>query len=467
MVLKEIKSRLAFLDNVGLGYLTLNRSATTLSGGESQRIRLATQVGSQLTGVLYVLDEPSIGLHQRDNRRLLDTLEAMRDLGNTVVVVEHDEETIRAADHVVDLGPGAGIHGGEVVAQGAVADLCAAERSLTGAYLSGRRSVPVPKKRRPARGALWIRGAAEHNLKKIDVPIPLGTFTVVAGVSGSGKSTLVHEILYKGLVQKIYHGVEKPGAHRDIEGWSVVDKVIEIDQAPIGRTPRSNPATYTGLFTPIRDLFAQVPDARARGYKPGRFSFNVKGGRCEACQGDGVLKIEMHFLPDVYVTCETCKGKRYNRETLEVRFKGQDHRRGPGHDRQRGPGVLRQGPPRSEEAPDPGGRGLGLHPPRPAGHHALGRGGPAHQAREGAVPARHGQHPLRPGRAHHGPPLRGRALPAGRPPAPRGLGEHRGGHRAQPGCHQVRRPRSSSWARGRRGGRKAGGREARRRRWPP
>jgi excinuclease ABC subunit A len=322
MVLKEIKSRLSFLDNVGLGYLTLNRSATTLSGGESQRIRLATQVGSQLTGVLYVLDEPSIGLHPRDNRRLLDTLEAMRDLGNTVVVVEHDEETIRAADHVVDLGPGAGIHGGEVVAQGAVADLCAAERSLTGAYLSGRRSVPVPKKRRTAKGALWIRGAAENNLKKIDVPIPLGTFTVVAGVSGSGKSTLIHEILYKGLVQKVYHGVEKPGAHRDIEGWQVVDKVIEIDQAPIGRTPRSNPATYTGLFTPIRDLFAQVPDARARGYKPGRFSFNVKGGRCEACQGDGVLEIAMHFLPDVYVTCETCKGKRYNRETLEIRFKG-------------------------------------------------------------------------------------------------------------------------------------------------
>jgi excinuclease ABC subunit A len=322
MVLKEIRSRLSFLDNVGLGYLTLNRSATTLSGGESQRIRLATQVGSQLTGVLYVLDEPSIGLHPRDNRRLLDTLEAMRDLGNTVVVVEHDEETIRSADHVVDLGPGAGIHGGEVVAQGVVADLCAAERSLTGAYLSGRRSVPVPKKRRPAKGTLWIRAAAENNLKKVDVPIPLGTFTVVAGVSGSGKSTLIHEILYKGLVQKIYHGVEKPGAHREIEGWQVVDKVIEIDQAPIGRTPRSNPATYTGLFTPIRDLFAQVPDARARGYKPGRFSFNVKGGRCEACQGDGVLEIAMHFLPDVYVTCETCKGKRYNRETLEIRFKG-------------------------------------------------------------------------------------------------------------------------------------------------
>lgn len=322
MILKEIRSRLAFLENVGLGYLTLSRSATTLSGGESQRIRLATQVGSQLTGVLYVLDEPSIGLHPKDNRRLLDTLMAMRDLGNTVVVVEHDEETIRAADHVVDLGPGAGIHGGEIVAQGTVQDVCNAERSLTGAYLSGRRSVPVPKKRRPSRGTLWIRGARENNLKGIDVPLALGTMTVVAGVSGSGKSTLIHEVLYKGLIRKIYHGVEKPGLHRDIEGWALLDKVIEIDQAPIGRTPRSNPATYTGLFTPIRDLYAQVPESRARGYKPGRFSFNVKGGRCEACQGDGVLQIAMHFLPDVYVTCETCKGKRYNRETLEVRFKG-------------------------------------------------------------------------------------------------------------------------------------------------
>ena len=322
MILKEIRSRLAFLENVGLGYLTLSRSAATLSGGEGQRIRLATQVGSQLTGVLYVLDEPSIGLHPRDNRRLLDTLMAMRDLGNTVVVVEHDEETIRAADHVVDLGPGAGINGGEIVAQGTVQDLCDAPRSLTGAYLSGRRSVPVPKKRRSSRGTLWIRGAEENNLKGIDVPFALGTMTVVAGVSGSGKSTLLHEILYKGLVRKIYHGVEKPGAHRDIEGWALLDKVIEIDQAPIGRTPRSNPATYTGLFTPIRDLYAQVPESRARGYKPGRFSFNVKGGRCEACQGDGVLQIAMHFLPDVYVTCETCKGKRYNRETLEVRFKG-------------------------------------------------------------------------------------------------------------------------------------------------
>lgn len=322
LVLKEITNRLTFLCNVGLGYLTLSRNATTLSGGESQRIRLATQIGSRLTGVLYVLDEPSIGLHQRDNNRLLETLKSMRDIGNTVVVVEHDEETIRSADYVIDLGPGAGRNGGEVVASGTVEDICAEERSLTGAYLSGAKSIKVPARRRRSNRALVVRGAREHNLRNIDVKIPLGVLTVVAGVSGSGKSTLLHDILYKGLVRKIYHGVQRPGDHDDIEGWQLLDKVIEIDQSPIGRTPRSNPATYTGLFAPVRELFAQVPDSRARGYLPGRFSFNVKGGRCEACRGDGVMRISMHFLPDVYVTCEECGGKRYNRETLDIRYKG-------------------------------------------------------------------------------------------------------------------------------------------------
>jgi len=322
LVLKEISNRLTFLSDVGLGYLTLSRTATTLSGGESQRIRLATQIGSRLTGVLYVLDEPSIGLHQRDNKRLLMTLKAMRDLGNTVIVVEHDEETIRAADHVIDLGPGAGRNGGEVTAEGTVEDICAVERSLTGAYLSGRKSIPVPAKRRRSNRSLTVRGAREHNLKNLDVKVPLGVLTVVAGVSGSGKSTLLHEVIYKGLMRKIYHGILRPGDHDDIEGWELLDKIIEIDQSPIGRTPRSNPATYTGLFTPVRNLFAQVPDSRARGYRPGRFSFNVKGGRCEACRGDGVLRISMHFLPDVYVTCDECRGKRYNRDTLDIRYKG-------------------------------------------------------------------------------------------------------------------------------------------------
>ncbi|MFQ5718173.1 MAG: excinuclease ABC subunit UvrA [Acidobacteriota bacterium] len=322
-VLKEIRQRLGFLLNVGLGYLSLDRSAATLSGGEGQRIRLATQIGSQLTGVLYVLDEPSIGLHQRDNRRLLTTLERMRDLGNTVIVVEHDEATIRAADHVVDLGPGAGEHGGEVVAAGPPAAIEKCPTSLTGQYLAGRQSVATPERRRPGNGRrLTVRGATEHNLQGIDVTFPLATFTCVTGVSGSGKSTLVNDILYKALTHSIYDSQVVPGRHRKIEGMELVDKIIAINQAPIGRTPRSNPSTYIGLFTPIRDLFAQTPESRVRGYRPGRYSFNVKGGRCEACQGDGLIKIEMHFLPDVYITCETCEGKRYNRETLEIHFKG-------------------------------------------------------------------------------------------------------------------------------------------------
>jgi excinuclease ABC subunit A len=323
-ILKEIRERLRFLNDVGVGYLTLARSAATLSGGEGQRIRLATQIGSSLTGVLYVLDEPSIGLHQRDNRKLLTTLGRLRDLGNTVVVVEHDEETIRTADYVVDLGPGAGDLGGQVIFQGTPADLIGnGNGSLTGAYLAGHNGIVTPAARRKEpKGEIVIRGARANNLKSVDVKIPLGRLVAVTGVSGSGKSTLVNDILYKSLAREFYRAADEPGAHDKIEGIQLIDKVIEIDQSPIGRTPRSNPATYTSLFTFIRELFAMVPEARTRGFKPGRFSFNVKGGRCEACQGDGVIAIEMHFLPNVYVTCEQCKGRRYNRETLEIKYRG-------------------------------------------------------------------------------------------------------------------------------------------------
>ncbi len=323
-ILKEVRERLRFLVDVGLDYLTLGRAAESLSGGEAQRIRLATQIGSRLVGVLYILDEPSIGLHQRDNERLLRTLEALRDLGNTVIVVEHDEETIRAADHVIDLGPGAGKHGGEVIAEGSVKDLIRSKRSLTGQYLSGERGISVPQERRPrdARRELVVHGAREHNLRNLTVGFPIGLFVAVTGVSGSGKSTLVEEILHRSLARHYTRARLLPGEHDRITGMEHVDKVIDIDQTPIGRTPRSNPATYTGLFGPIRDLFAEMPEARIRGYGPGRFSFNVKGGRCESCQGDGLVKIEMHFLPDVYVPCDVCKGRRYNRETLEVQFRG-------------------------------------------------------------------------------------------------------------------------------------------------
>jgi excinuclease ABC subunit A len=326
-VIKEIRARLGFLKNVGLGYLTLNRESSTLSGGEAQRIRLATQIGAGLVGVLYILDEPSIGLHQRDNDRLLATLKGLRDLGNTVLVVEHDDDTIRQADYIVDLGPGAGVHGGELVAAGTLPEILASRNSLTAQYLRGELAIPIPKKRlapTEERGWLEVLGAKENNLRNIDARIPLGTFTCVTGVSGSGKSTLVDDILRRALFRKFYGSKEAPGAHRALKGFEAIDKVIVIDQSPIGRTPRSNPATYTGMFNHIRDLFAKLPAAKIRGYAPGRFSFNVKGGRCEKCEGDGVLKIEMNFLPPVYVTCEVCGGKRYNRETLEINYKGKN-----------------------------------------------------------------------------------------------------------------------------------------------
>ncbi|RMD69815.1 MAG: excinuclease ABC subunit UvrA [Gammaproteobacteria bacterium] len=323
-ILKEVTARLGFLVNVGLDYLTLSRSADTLSGGEAQRIRLASQIGAGLTGVMYVLDEPSIGLHPRDNRRLLNTLTDLRDLGNTVIVVEHDEEAILTADHVVDIGPGAGVHGGKVVAEGPPEAILNNPASLTGQYLSGRRAIPLPKRRRPGRRFLRLRGASGNNLRDIDVDIPLGLFTCITGVSGSGKSTLINDTLYPLAARELNRANTTPAPFRAIEGLEHLDKVVDIDQSPIGRTPRSNPATYTGLFTPIRELFAAVPEARTRGYKPGRFSFNVKGGRCEACQGEGMVKVEMHFLPDIYVPCDVCQGRRYNRETLEVRYKGKN-----------------------------------------------------------------------------------------------------------------------------------------------
>jgi excinuclease ABC subunit A len=324
LIVREISERLAFLENVGIGYLSLSRSARSLSGGEAQRIRLATQIGSSLVGVMYVLDEPSIGLHQRDNEKLIGTLDRLRDLGNTVIVVEHDEGTMMAADHLVDLGPGAGEHGGHVIAEGTPAEVAKDPASLTGQYLSGKRRIEVPEERREPVGALLVRGAREHNLKDVDVAIPLGVFCCVTGVSGSGKSTLVNETLHHAVANRLHQAKLRPGAHDGIDGLSQIDKIININQSPIGRTPRSNPATYTGIFDHIRQLFTQTQEARARGYKPGRFSFNVKGGRCEVCKGDGQIKIEMHFLPDVYVPCEQCGGKRYNRETLEVRFKGKN-----------------------------------------------------------------------------------------------------------------------------------------------
>ena len=459
-VLREIRDRVRFLHDVGVGYLTLNRSAATLSGGEGQRIRLATQIGAHLSGVLYVLDEPSIGLHQRDNRKLLSTLSRLRDLGNTVVVVEHDEETIRTADYVVDLGPGAGEHGGTVIFQGLPqALLSGAPDSLTGAYLRGEKSIATPALRRPpARGAICIRGARANNLKNIDVKIPIGALTAVTGVSGSGKSTLVNDILYRALAKNIYRAAAEPGPHDGIDGTELIDKVIEIDQSPIGRTPRSNPATYTGMFTYLRELFAMMPEAKARGFRAGRFSFNVKGGRCEACQGDGVIAIEMHFLPDVYVTCEQCKGRRYNRETLDVHYRGRSIAEMLDLTVDQALPLLENFPPIANKLRTLAGRGTGLHQAGPVGDDAQRRGGPAGQAVARAVTARHGAHALHPRRADHGPALRGHAAAARRAEQARRTGQYGGGDRAQPRRDPVRRLPDRPRPRGRAGRRAHRGR---------
>ena len=446
-VLKEIVARLGFLVDVGLDYLTLDRTSVTLSGGEAQRIRLATQIGTTLMGVLYILDEPSIGLHQRDNAKLIATLTRLRDLGNTVLVVEHDEETIRTADWVVDIGPGAGAHGGEIIANGSLEAVLAEPRSITGAFLRGERQVPIPKRRRKGNGKkLTVKGAREHNLRDLTLNVPLGTFTAVTGVSGSGKSTLVTEVLYRALARELNGSREPVGAHDRLLGAEHIDKIIEIDQSPIGRTPRSNPATYTGLFGPIRELFAGVPEARVRGYQPGRFSFNVKGGRCEHCKGDGILKIEMQFLPDVYVPCEVCKGKRYNREALEIHYKGKSIADVLEMTIAEALDFFNAVPERPGQAPDPQRRRARLRPSRAAGDDAVRRRGAAGQAGDRAVAPGDRADPVRPRRADDRAALRRRREAARGPPSAGRRRQHRARHRAQPRRHQDgrlgRRPRA-------------------------
>ena len=439
-VLKEIRERLSFLLDVGLNYLTLARASGTLSGGESQRIRLASQIGSGLTGVLYVLDEPSIGLHQRDNARLLETLKRLRDLGNTVIVVEHDEDAIRLADYVLDIGPGAGMHGGHIVAQGTPAEIMKNPKSLTGKYLTGEMSVAIPERKPPNhRRTIKVINARGNNLKNVSAEIPLGLFTCVTGVSGGGKSTLLIDTLYKAIARKLNNASEGAAPHDRIEGLEHIDKIIDIDQSPIGRTPRSNPATYTGAFTPIREWFAGLPEAKARGYEPGRFSFNVKGGRCEACQGDGVIKIEMHFLPDVYVTCDTCKGKRYNRETLEVLFKGKSIADVLDMTVEEAAEFFKAVPARPRNVQDAAPRRPRLHPCRPAGDDAVRRRSPARQAGQGTVKARHRPHALHPGRADHRPAFPRRRETAGSAARAGLAGQHGGRDRAQSRSHQDRR----------------------------
>ena len=461
-IVKEIRERLTFLDNVGVGYLQLDRAAKTLSGGEAQRLRLATQIGSQLVGVLYILDEPSIGLHQRDNDKLIGTLQRLKGLGNTVLVVEHDEQMMRTADWLVDMGPGAGEHGGYVVAEGKAEDVMRKPESVTGQFLSGTRQIAVPPRREEDRGHFTVRGAAMHNLKGIDVEFPVGKLVCVTGVSGSGKSTLVNEIVFKATANRVNRMRVRPGTHDDVEGLEVFDKVIDIDQKPIGRTPRSNPATYIDLFTHIRELYSLTPESKVRGYKPGRFSFNVRGGRCETCKGDGTIKIEMHFLPDVYVQCETCHGHRYNKETLEVRFKGKSIADVLEMSVEEALGFFAKIPKLRRRLQTLARRRARLRQARPAGDDALRRRGAAGQARGRALQGRDGLDALHPRRADHGAPLRRHREAARGAAAARGRGQHRARDRAQPRRDQAgrlgRRPRAG----GRRGGRRADrGRHAR------